>query len=181
MIAGLRFSLSKKRKEKKKREEENLPDDLDFRVKRYSDENAQSFSDYKCSRYLVKKNGKDGRGGGRTVRINTRKVGRTNIGETISLRFFDRAFHRMFYFLFFFYSYSLFCSFFPFFTIGDRLTHMGQNITRALLSFFPFFSRNERAVSPMRYRLIIITIIMINNNYCNSDSRVSIIRISGGS
>lgn len=61
MIAGLRFSLSKKRKEKKKREEENLPDDLDFRVKRYSDENAQSFSDYKCSRYLVKKNGKDGR------------------------------------------------------------------------------------------------------------------------
>lgn len=115
MIAGLRFSLSKKRKEKKKKEEENLPDDLDFRVKRYSDENAQSFSDYKCSRYLVKKkNGKDGRGGGRTVRINTRKVGRTNIGETISLRFFDRAFHRMFYFLFFFYSYSLFCSFFLF-------------------------------------------------------------------
>lgn len=113
--------------------------------------------------------------------VNTRKVGRTNIGETISLRFFDRAFHRMFYFLFFFYSYSLFCSFFPFFTIGDRLTHMGQNITRALLPFFPFLSRNERAVSPMRYRLIIITIIMINNNYCNSDSRVSIIRISGGS
>lgn len=66
-----------------------MPDDLDFRVKRYSDENAQSFSDYKCSRYLVKKNGKDGRGGGRTVRINTRKVGRTNIDETISLRFFD--------------------------------------------------------------------------------------------
>lgn len=46
--------------------------------------------------------------------VNTRKVGRTNIGETISLRFFDRAFHRMFYFLFFFYSYSLFCSFFLF-------------------------------------------------------------------
>lgn len=121
------------------------------------------------------------KGRGKNSSYKYANICRTNIGETISLRFFDRAFHRMFYFLFFFYSYSLFCSFFPFFTIGDRLTHMGQNITRALLPFFPFFSRNERAVSPMRYRLIIITIIMINNNYCNSDSRVSIIRISGGS
>ena len=50
----------KKEKKRKKKEEENLPDDLDFRVKRYSDENAYSFSDYKCSRYRVKKNGKDG-------------------------------------------------------------------------------------------------------------------------
>lgn len=54
---------------------------------------------------------REGQRGGEEQFVNTRKVGRTNIGETISLRFFDIfrpfAFHRMFYFPLLFYFLSL--------------------------------------------------------------------------
>ena len=91
----------------------------------------------------------------RTTSKYQRKVGQPSDGEAISPRFFGIFstvfFRRMFYFSFF----SPCISFF-FVTAANCLAHIGQPIIRA--SSFEILE-NERAVSPARYRLIIIIVI----------------------